>query len=475
MSNSGPVAPETRASVPPPSLSRRIAGYLVPILVVAAIGVGVATKDRWLPLVTPKKGAKGEAGEKADAHAAHGPIDRIKLTEAARANLGIKSKVVKTSEFWRTLMIPGTVIDRPAISDRGVTAPAMSVVTDIRARPGDAVKPGELLFGLRLVSEIVQNSQSELFKNARELVLVKEQVDRLKSSQGAIAGQVIIDKEQQVRRLQTVAEALRQELATRGMTREQIDKVEAGTFIRELIVVAPQPVASMPASSSETSDGTPFTYEVQELKVNLGDQVQAGQTLAILSNHSSLLVEGHAFRADAGLIERAAREGFPVAVEFVQDTPGDWPTEPAELTISHLANSVDPATRTTSFFLPLANQGRSFQREGKSVMIWRYRPGQRVKVRVPVEKMEDVIVLPPDAVTFDGPEAYVFRQNGDSFQRVGVHVAYSDATAVIVANDGQIGPGMFVAQSGAAALNRAVKAAMAGGGGGGHEGHDHAH
>ena len=85
------------------------------------------------------------------------------------------------------------------------------------------------------------------------------------------------------------------------------------------------------------------------------------------------------------------------------------------------------------------------------------------------------IVLPPEAVTFDGPEAYVFRQNGDVFQRVGVHVAYSDPTAVVVANDGQIGPGMFVAQSGAAALNRAVKAALAGGAGGGHEGHDHAH
>jgi membrane fusion protein, heavy metal efflux system len=460
---------------------QRSLAYAVPLAALVLIVAAVMTRDRWLPLLTPKKpssehdhGANGKDDHDHAGHT-HGPADKIKLTDAARANLGIKAKVVKTSDFWRTVMIPGTVIDSPALSDRGVTAPAMTVVTDIRVRPGDSVKPGDVMFALRLVSEIVQTSQSELFKNSREMQIVKEQLERLKSSQGAVAGQVIIDKEQQLRRLQAVAEALRQELATRGLTREQIDKVDAGEFVREISVVAPPPIKGQLPIPSNGGSAPPFTYEMQELKVNLGDQVQAGQTLAVLSNHSSLLVEGHAFRADGGLVERAAREAYPVSVEFVQDSPGDWAAEPPVLTISHLANTVDPTTRTTSFFLPLANQGRTFQRGGKSVMIWRYRPGQRVKLRVPVEKMADVIVLPPEAVTFDGPEAFVFRQNGDVFQRVGVHVRYADATAVVVANDGQIGPGMFVAQSGAAALNRAVKAAQTGAAGGGHHGHDHAH
>ena len=40
--------------------------------------------------------------------------------------------------------------------------------------------------------------------------------------------------------------------------------------------------------------------------------------------------------------------------------------------------------------------------------------GQRVLVRV--EKLDDVFVLPADAVARDGPDAYVFRRSGDAFE-----------------------------------------------------------
>src|SRR5688572_28185496 len=143
----------------------------------------------------------------------------------------------------------------------------MTVVADIRVRPGDNVKPGDVMFTLRLVSEIVQTSQSELFKNSREMQIVNEQLERLKASQGAVAGQLILDKEQQFRRLQAVAEALRQELATRGLTREQIDKVDAGEFVREITVVAPPPIKSQISMPSNGGSAPPFAYEMQELKV----------------------------------------------------------------------------------------------------------------------------------------------------------------------------------------------------------------
>jgi len=47
-------------------------------------------------------------------------------------------------------------------------------------------------------------------------------------------------------------------------------------------------------------------------------------------------------------------------------------------------------------------------------------------------------------------------------------------TMVILANDGSIGGGQFIARNAAAALNRALKAQAAGGDGGhDHAGHDH--
>ena len=139
--------------------------------------------------------------------------------------------------------------------------------------------------------------------------------------------------------------------------------------------------------------------------------------------------------------------------------------------IRHLANTVDPVSRTFAFFLPLENQSRTFERDGQTFMVWRFRPGQRVRLKVPVEKFEGVFVLPAGAVVREGPEAYVFRQNGDLFERKPVHVLHEDRSEVVVADDGSVGPGQFVVRNHAAALNRALKASA----GGDEHGHDHEH
>lgn len=147
----------------------------------------------------------------------------------------------------------------------------------------------------------------------------------------------------------------------------------------------------------------------------------------------------------------------------------------------HLANQVDPAARTFGFYLPLENQRRSFTRDDKTYFVWRYRPGQRVRLRVPVEKLVTLaadgttevlpFVLPAGAVAREGGESYVFVQSGDVFIRKSVRVLYEDRRDAVIANDGSITEAEFVVRNNAAALNRALKASA----GGGHEGHDHGH
>ncbi len=61
-----------------------------------------------------------------------------------------------------------------------------------------------------------------------------------------------------------------------------------------------------------------IAYEVQELTVELGQQVQAGQLLAKLSNHQSLYVVGHAFKREAPYLEQAAQERRR-EIEFAED------------------------------------------------------------------------------------------------------------------------------------------------------------
>jgi multidrug efflux pump subunit AcrA (membrane-fusion protein) len=206
-----------------------------------------------------------------------------------------------------------------------------------------------------------------------------------------------------------------------------------------------------------------LAYEVQELTVDLGTQVQAGQLLGVLSNHATLFIAGHAFKREASSLERAAEEHWPLRVEFTEDDAAAWPPLDQTFEIRHLANTVDALSRTFDFFVPLVNQSRSYTTDGRTFVVWRFRPGQRVRLHVPVEKLENVIVLPAAAVVREGPEAYVFRQNGDLFDRRPVRVLHEDRLDVVIANDGSVAPGWYVAHGSAASLNRVLKAQSASG------------
>ena len=78
--------------------------------------------------------------------------------------------------------------------------------------------------------------------------------------------------------------------------------------------------------------------------------------------------------------------------------------------------------------------------------------------------MQDVIVLPTAAVFRKGPEAFVFQQNGDLFNRIAVEVLHEDRSNIVIANDGSVSPGFYLAQNAAASLNRILKAQSSSGG-----------
>ena len=127
------------------------------------------------------------------------------------------------------------------------------------------------------------------------------------------------------------------------------------------------------------------------------------------------------------------------------------------------ANTVDPENRTFDFFIPLNNQSRNYLKNENTFVVWRFRPGQRVRIHVPTAELKDVIVLPSEAVINDGPNAYVFQQNGDLYNRIGVNVIYRDRINTVIANDGSLLAGFSVAINAAASLNRILKVQNASG------------
>lgn len=440
-------------------------------IVVAVAGLSVTafvTRDRWLPWSSSEESTASAQEQQAPVQDAK----VLKLSPQARKNLQLVSKPVAIQTYWRTIQVPGVVVDRPGLSDRGITSPAVGVVARVHAFAGDTVKPGEALFTLRLFSEYLQNSQSELFKATRETQLIKEEHARIQglASSGTIAGNRIIELEQRIRRQDGLIQAYRQDLLTRGLAPSQIQQIAEGKFVSTIDVVTPPPVSEIrgrrefqSVAFMDDPRGEGLVYEVQELKVDLGQQVQAGQLLSVLSNHRSLYIEGHAFKQEAPMLEHAAQNNWPIEVGFAGDDSQHWPPLEQTFQIRHLANTIDAASRTFDFFIPLTNQSRPYEKDGQTFVVWRVRPGQRVRLHVPVEQFENVIVLPAAGLVREGPEAYVFRQNGDLFNRIPVHVLHEDRLHVVLANDGSVTRGSYLAQGSAASLNRVLKAQAASG------------
>lgn len=435
--------------------------------------VGIAaylTRDTWFK---PQKLKNVTQAQKEQAAPPIQEAKTLKMTEQARKNLGLVSRPTKPQAYWRTIEVPGEIVDRPGYSDRGVTSPAVGVVTEVHAFPGDTVKPGDRLFTLRLFSEYLQNTQSELFKATREIQLITEQYTRLEGlvKSGGVPEARLIELDNQLRRQKALIQSYQQDLLTRGLNPEQIKSVADGTFVSTIEVVAPpvvdhsvkppeiQPVAFRVTGSNADGIG----YEVQELNVELGQQVQAGQLLSTLANHQALFIEGHAFKREASFLAKAAENNWPIRCSFSEDDQVDWPAFDQILEIRHLANSVNSETRTFNFFIPLQNQSRAYDKDNQTFIVWRFRPGQRVRLQVPVEELKNVLVLPSAAIVREGPEAYVFQQNGDLFNRLPVHVLHEDRLQTVLANDGSVKAGLYLAQSAAASLNRVLKAQAASG------------
>jgi cobalt-zinc-cadmium efflux system membrane fusion protein len=442
----------------------KVPPVIKPLFVVAALaGVGVAgyaTRDQWMlqPLPTKPAETVESAGQ------AVVPTGKVIVGEQAQLSLGLTAKPLKAQTFWKTIQVPGMVVDRPGQSDRGVVAPATGVIAKVNHYPVDTVRPGDVLFTLKLLSESLLLTQSDLFKATQDITLAEAQRKRLVESGGAVPETRVIEVDNQIARLKVAVKASRQELLNRGFGTDMIDGIAGGTFVNEIAVVVPRRTAAAePATGSlAASPGGPAapppTFEVQELKVGLGQQAQAGQTLCIVANHQNLAVEGKAFRDETQLLEQSVTEKWPVAVDFQEDPAANWGDVNQSFRIRHMSNTIDPLTRTFAFRMPLANQSRVVEDGGRTQTLWRFRPGQKVRLLIRVKKLDDVFVLPADAVVRDGPEAFVFTQNVNTFVRRPVRVVYRDRLQVVVANDGSLLSGSYVVQGAAAQLNRMAEA-----------------
>ena len=400
-------------------------------------------------------------------HAGHDEADSLTLSEQARRTIGLTEGEVALGTFHRTIAVPGMVVERKGRSRFTIIAPLTGYLTKIQVTEGAAVAPDQPLFELRLTHEELVQLQADLLKTSAEVDVVRREIARLEGigPEGLIATKTILERKYEMQKLEAVLQSERQAILLHGLTEAQIDDIVASRrLLRSVVVRAPGP-AALPADT-----GADAPLLVQELLVEQGQHVIAGDTLAVLVDHETLLVEGEAFEQDLPQIVAAARDKQPVSL--VLETNAGPATRIDGLAIASVASRVNPESRALHFYVTLPNERITAGAGDERFVTWRHKPGQRMQIRVPVEEWPDRIVLPAEAVAQDGVESYVFRANGDHFDREPVHVEHRDPQWVVIANDGALFPGDRVAMSAAQQLQLALKT-KSGGGIDPHAGHHH--
>ena len=403
------------------------------------------------------------------AHEGHTEENALELSEQARRSIGLREGDIALTTFHRTISVPGIVVERRGRSKLTIIAPMTGSVTKIFVTEGEAVAPDQPLFEMRLTHEELVQAQADLLKTAEEVDVVRREIARLEGigPEGIVAVKTILERKYELQKLEAVRTAQRQSLLLHGLSEPQVEEIQTKRMLLGTLVVR------APGSSGPTP-GSPdaITLLVQELAVERGQHVTAGDTLAILADHETLLVEGEAFEQDIPQITQATAQNNPV-VAILESKAG--PQQKIEgLQIAYVANRIDTDSRALHFYVRLPNEiVRDTRGDGDSRFVeWRYKPGQRMQLRVPVEEWADRIVLPVEAVAQDGVENYVFRANGDHFDRQAVHVEHRDPQWVVVANDGTLFPGDRIALSAAQQLQLALKN-KSGGAIDPHAGHNH--
>ena len=469
--------------------------------------IGWTFSQTWLPTVQAWLGAAPstkhdseveEAQPEHDddhAHEGHDEESSLEISAQTRKNIGLKVGDVTLESYDRSIAIPSIVVERPGQTTIHIAAPVTGVVTGVNAVPGESVEGGRPLFTIRLTHEGVVQMQTQFLQTLGQLDVENREIQRLEQIEsGAVAPRVILERKYAKEKLEANLRAERESLQLHGINLQQIAAIERDReLLREVVVNAPvlhadsslhndaeeghAPAQTAAMAVSQISDRSPDAVAVQrfvvtELNVRKGEIIEAGSAMATVADYSELYIEGRAFQQDADRLVDAVTQRRPVTA--LLEAQGENRETVEGLEFSHVANEVDTESRALHFYVRLPNEivHETIRDNGRRFPTWRFKVGQRLQVRVPVETWQDVFALPVDAVAQEGPDTFVFVENGDHFHRRPVHVAYSDQLHAVIANDGSLFPGESVALNGAHQLQMAIKN-KAGGAVDPHAGHNH--
>ncbi len=461
-----------------PSADHKPVFPVVLILIVASVAWWQQSRILSLFIAADAAGEQHAEDEHPHDHAADD--DRLPVSDAARANLGLTAEFlwpVAASAWSRSVSIPGVIRAQPGTSIWHVSAPLTGVVTRVLAISGEAVLPGAPLFEIRLTHEELVTAQTGFLQLLGELDVEQEEIARLEQAAagGAVAQRTLLERVYARDRLLASLSAHRESLLLHGVTLEQVSEIEMQRkLVGSLLVRAPELAAVASNDEGHAGPGNEpsapaVPLVISTMSVTTGQAVTSGEHLCELLNLSQLQIEGHAFESDLRALQTAQAENLPIAAVIGNDRQ-----QAIGLAVQYLGTQVDTDTRLLPFYVGLHNkvQATHAAADGRTYVSWQYVPGQRAILQIPIEAAQQRIVLPANAVAADGVESCVFRRNGDVFERVAVQVLHQSPEQTVLVDDGSLFPGDVVALRGAHQLLLALKN-QSGGGVDPHHGHTH--
>ena len=440
-------------------------------------------------------------------------IDSEAQTESGGAMFEVSNAALETYDvrfrrvgelpdsYTEHFSVPAFVRERPTTSNLQASSRMSGVVRRIFVQVGQSVREGDPLLELELTGDELASAQSLLLDSVQQLKIIDDEIARLQpaSADGGIARKNLIEKQYEQRRMKSVIEAKRQELLIRGLAAEDVERIiREKSLVRSVVIRVPRDIRpeSAPAltqatpaedrfqlaSQAEDAEVGPWVYSVEAMRVSPGSVLQAGDAVSDLAYHETLLIEGQAYERDLPTLTRIINEQLPVSIEIGDD---EAPVLLDDLRVLYMDNHVDNETQTYRFYIEVANEvlAENINEQQRRFRTWRFKPGQRGHVRIPMKEWSDLVVLPADAVAEDGIDQVLFRRiavhdhfHGETpphteLRKLVVSVRYRNQQTVVIDHRNQLSPRQTIAVSQADML---LRASSESGGGHGHD-HDHDH
>lgn len=301
-----------------------------------------------------------------DAHArsaAEGP-ELVELSASALANVTIRTAKVARRRVIEALRLPAEIQPHPD-QIAHITPLVPSQVTEVKARPGDKVKKGDVLAVLKNVQ--LGEARAEIAQAKAALEVAKDQLTRQEQllDAGIGAQKSYVEAQGAVKQAQASLAA--------AISRAQVYGGSGG-------------------SGATTVIRSPLTGTIVERHATAGEVATPEQQLFVIANIDPVWVVGRAYESDLPLLHKS--EGAVVQLK-------SYPERSWKGSISYIAPTLDERTRTAEVRVELDNPDLVLK------------PGMFASI-VPTSPADDVagpattLAVPVSAVQRDGKQSLAF-------------------------------------------------------------------